>query len=82
VVASTGLPPQDCLMVGDDVDADVAGAMARGLRAVLVRTGKFRPGDEGRLPPGGLVIDSIAAWPPLDPGVWRSSPPPRPPSAT
>ena len=30
-------------MVGDDIEADVAGAAASGLRTVLVRTGKFRP---------------------------------------
>lgn len=82
LVASTDLPPQDCLMVGDDVEADVAGAMTRGLRGVLVRTGKFRPGDEDRLPQGGLVIASIAAWPDLDDSVWSSPLPPMPTSAT
>ncbi|WP_216900076.1 TIGR01458 family HAD-type hydrolase [Synechococcus sp. CCY 9618] len=81
LVASTGLPAGDCLMVGDDVEADVAGAMARGLRGVLVRTGKFRPGDEERLPQGGLVIASIAAWPDLDDSVWSSPAPRLPPSA-
>lgn len=30
-------------MVGDDLDADIAGAQRFGLRTVLVRTGKFRP---------------------------------------
>ena len=30
------------VMVGDDVEADVGGAMAAGLPGVLVRTGKFR----------------------------------------
>ncbi len=30
------------VMVGDDVEADVAGAMAAGLPGVLVRTGKYR----------------------------------------
>ena len=82
LVASTGLPPGDCLMIGDDVEADVAGAMACGLRGLLVRTGKFRPADEARLPPGGLVIASIAAWPELEASVWDSPPPPipRPPS--
>ena len=29
-------------MVGDDIEADIGGAKAAGLRAVLVRTGKFR----------------------------------------
>ena len=30
-------------MVTDDVDADVRGAQAFGMRTALVRTGKFRP---------------------------------------
>ena len=29
-------------MVGDDIDADIGGGQAAGLRTVLVRTGKFR----------------------------------------
>ena len=33
-------------MVGDDVLNDVAGAKAVGLTGILVRTGKYRPGDE------------------------------------
>lgn len=59
VVHSTGLQPGDCLMVGDDADADVAGAMRAGLRGCLVRTGKYRAGDEDRLPAGARVIDSV-----------------------
>ena len=34
--------PGDAVMVGDDIDADIGGAKAIGMRAVLVRTGKFR----------------------------------------
>jgi HAD superfamily hydrolase (TIGR01458 family) len=30
-------------MVGDDIEADVAGAQRHGMKTVLVRTGKFRP---------------------------------------
>ena len=33
-------------MVGDDVVNDVLGAQASGLTGILVRTGKYRPGDE------------------------------------
>lgn len=44
-----GVAPEDAAMVGDDVEADVAGALRAGVgRAVLVRTGKYRTGDEGR----------------------------------
>src|SRR5918992_403426 len=35
--------PERTWMVGDDIEADVAGAQPFGLRTALVRTGKFRP---------------------------------------
>jgi ribonucleotide monophosphatase NagD (HAD superfamily) len=56
--------PQQTWMVGDDVDADVGGAAAFGLRTILVRTGKFREEalEEATVRPDG-VIDSIAALP-------------------
>jgi len=60
VVASTGFDPGDCLMVGDDAEADVAAAVDAGLRGCLVRTGKFSPGDENRLPDTAHTIDSIS----------------------
>ncbi|MEJ2382597.1 MAG: TIGR01458 family HAD-type hydrolase [Gammaproteobacteria bacterium] len=44
-----GCRPDEILMVGDDVEADVLGALDAGLHAALVRTGKFRRGDEQRL---------------------------------
>ncbi len=44
-----GCAPEEAAMIGDDVEADVGGAMAAGLRGVLVRTGKYRAGDEARL---------------------------------
>lgn len=48
-VAEMGLAPGDVVMVGDDVEADVLGALDAGLAGILVRTGKYRPGDEERL---------------------------------
>jgi HAD superfamily hydrolase (TIGR01458 family) len=55
-----GLAPPDVLMVGDDIEADVGGAQAAGLKGALVRTGKFRPSDlEGRVRPDA-VWDSVA----------------------
>jgi HAD superfamily hydrolase (TIGR01458 family) len=56
--------PEQTWMVGDDIEADVAGASAFGLRTILVRTGKFREEalDEATVRPDG-VIDSIAALP-------------------
>lgn len=51
-------------MVGDDIEADIAGAHAAGLKTVLVRTGKFRPDEAeiARVQPDG-IITSIAALP-------------------
>ena len=56
--------PEQTWMVGDDVDADIGGAAAFGLRTILVRTGKYREEalEEATVKPDG-VIDSIAALP-------------------
>jgi len=62
---SMGLKPEEVIMVGDDIESDIAGAQAAGLRAVMVRTGKFRPADlEGAIFPDE-VIDSVAELPQL-----------------
>jgi HAD superfamily hydrolase (TIGR01458 family) len=55
-----GLSSNQVAMVGDDVEADVAGAQAAGLEGILVRTGKYRAGFEGK---PDLVLESIAALP-------------------
>jgi HAD superfamily hydrolase (TIGR01458 family) len=51
-------------IVGDDLEGDVAGGQAVGLRTVLVRTGKFRPDelDHTNVSPDGIV-SSIAQLP-------------------
>lgn len=54
----------DAAMIGDDLEADVGGALNAGLSGILVRTGKFR---EQKLAGSDieptLVIDSIAELP-------------------
>ena len=60
VVQSTSHSASECLMIGDDVCADVQGAIDAGLCALLVRTGKFRAGDEQTLPESAGIIDSVA----------------------
>jgi HAD superfamily hydrolase (TIGR01458 family) len=56
--------PELTWMVGDDVEADIAGAQGCGMRTVLVRTGKFRPDSLER---SGIrpdaVLSSIAQLP-------------------
>ena len=59
VTASTGIPPDRTLMVGDDVFGDVEGALHAGIHACLVRTGKYRAGDEHKISGEFQVADSI-----------------------
>jgi HAD superfamily hydrolase (TIGR01458 family) len=47
-------------MIGDDIRVDIAGAKAAGLKGILVRTGKFRPGDLKLGIEPDLVLDSFA----------------------
>jgi HAD superfamily hydrolase (TIGR01458 family) len=56
--------PSTAWMVGDDLEADIKGAQQHGMRAVLVRTGKFRPDTVERsgVRPDGIV-SSIAFLP-------------------
>jgi HAD superfamily hydrolase (TIGR01458 family) len=62
-LTSMGCTPHETVMVGDDAEADVAGALRAGLgAAVLVRTGKYSPGDEDRFdPPPTLTVDGVTA---------------------
>ncbi len=61
VLADADCPPDEALMVGDDVQADVQGALDAGLHGCLVRTGKYRNGDEKRLSGDAMVEDSIVS---------------------
>jgi len=65
-VRAVDCAPAEAVCVGDDVANDVAGAKAIGCGAVLVRTGKYRPGDEDTIDPGpDAVVDSVADLPAL-----------------
>ncbi len=59
VMASTTASPERALMVGDDVFGDVEGALKAGIPACLVRTGKYRTGDEERVAGDFAVVDSV-----------------------
>lgn len=61
VVASTPYPAEECLMIGDDAEADVAAAIAAGVGGCLVHTGKYEKGDEEKLPADALQLDSVAS---------------------
>ncbi|NWQ76812.1 LHPP phosphatase, partial [Columbina picui] len=45
-LAEMGVPAQQAIMIGDDIVNDVGGAQRCGMRALQVRTGKYRPCDE------------------------------------
>jgi HAD superfamily hydrolase (TIGR01458 family) len=56
--------PDQAWIVGDDIESDIAGGAAMGLRTALVRTGKFREDDlrVARTVPD-LVLSSVADLP-------------------
>ena len=63
-LAALGVAAEDAVMVGDDVESDVAAARRLGLRGVLVRTGKFREDDLAAVDPKpNAVLDSVADLP-------------------
>jgi HAD superfamily hydrolase (TIGR01458 family) len=65
-LSDMGVGADRAAMVGDDVEADVGGALDAGVRGVLVRTGKYR---EGQVRESGVeptvTVDSIADVPAL-----------------
>lgn len=60
---SLGVGAADAVMIGDDAEADVQGALQAGLgQAVLVRSGKYHAGDERRIDPAPThLADDLAA---------------------
>jgi HAD superfamily hydrolase (TIGR01458 family) len=73
-IESLGCSASDVAMIGDDAEADVGGAMAAGLKGVLVRTGKYRPAQVTHLavPPTFVADDLEAAVERLfGPSPWR-----------
>ena len=61
-----GLPADAVAMVGDDIEADIAGAQSIGLKGILVKTGKYRDAltaKSGVTP--DLTLESVAAIAPL-----------------
>ena len=59
-----GVLPEEALMVGDDIESDIGGALDAGLKVALVKTGKYRENfakQTGIKP--NLVLPSIADLP-------------------
>jgi HAD superfamily hydrolase (TIGR01458 family) len=63
-LADMQLEAPQVLMIGDDIDSDIGGAQQAGIKAALVRTGKYRAAyaEASSIKPD-LVLDSIADLP-------------------
>jgi HAD superfamily hydrolase (TIGR01458 family) len=49
-------PASRVTMIGDDAASDVGGALAAGMHGILVKTGKYRSGDEEKIGQSGAVV--------------------------
>jgi HAD superfamily hydrolase (TIGR01458 family) len=58
-----GLRCEELVMIGDDMEIDIGGAQAAGLKGVLVRTGKYRDSDWRKGVNPDAVLDSVADVP-------------------
>ncbi|XP_060917257.1 haloacid dehalogenase-like hydrolase domain-containing protein 2 [Labrus mixtus] len=59
-LSDLGCRPDEAIMIGDDARDDVGGAQNTGMLGILVRTGKYREGDENKInPPPHLTCDSF-----------------------
>lgn len=67
-VHQLGISPVQVVMVGDDIRGDIGGAQSAGLRALLVRTGKFQEADLDADIQPDAVLDSVADLP----GWWSN----------
>lgn len=58
-----GVAPSSAVLIGDDLADDIGGAQAAGIPGILVRTGKFRPGDDTHpeIRPAAVADDFAAA---------------------
>jgi len=66
VAKAAAVKRESIVMVGDDAEVDAAASVALGMRGFLVRTGKYRAGDEDRVSPSPTaVLDSLDALPDL-----------------
>ncbi len=62
-LATLGTPAEETWMIGDDIRTDIGGAQRAGIRAVLLKTGKFRPSDLEQGVEPDAILDSIADLP-------------------
>jgi len=58
VLNGLGVAAGDAVVVGDDIETDIGGALRAGLRAVLVKTGKYR---EDQVTASGIEATAVVA---------------------
>jgi ribonucleotide monophosphatase NagD (HAD superfamily) len=64
VAAEVGASRSEIVMVGDDAEFDASASVALGMQGVLVKTGKYRPGDGERIQPRPTaVLGSVSDLP-------------------
>ncbi len=61
VLANIQLKAEQVALIGDDIYGDIQGAINTGLESRLVRTGKYRDGDENKTTPVANVVDNVLA---------------------
>jgi len=62
-LSSMRCPTKSAIMIGDDAEADVSGAIAAGIGVgLLVRTGKYTTGAESKVDPAPTaIVDDLKA---------------------
>jgi HAD superfamily hydrolase (TIGR01458 family) len=62
-LAELGIAPAEAVLIGDDLSDDIGGAQAAGIPGILVRTGKYRAGDDANpdIRPAEVYDDFTAA---------------------
>jgi len=59
ILDSIELEAHEVALIGDDIYGDIHGAQSAGMASRLVRTGKYREGDEQKVSPTAIVVDDV-----------------------
>ncbi|KAI4467543.1 4-nitrophenylphosphatase-related [Holotrichia oblita] len=54
------IKPEEAVMIGDDILDDIKGAIAIGMKGILVKTGKYREGDEHKIETKPAVVANFS----------------------
>ena len=59
ILNSIELEANEVGLIGDDIYGDIYGAQSAGMESRLVRTGKYREGDEQKVSPAAIVVNDV-----------------------